>query len=85
MFLYLRIGLLTCGLYLGTLLVIEATKIALARLWGAWGISYSSQRFWYWSDIIFYGLIWFVSFSLARHFIWRTLHFPTGKGWHFGG
>ena len=38
MLLYLKIGLLTCGFYLGVLLAIEAAKIAFVRLWGSWGV-----------------------------------------------
>jgi hypothetical protein len=85
MFIYLKIGLLTCAFYLGTLLLIEAVKIALTHLWGGFSMGYSSQHTWYIFDTVFYGLIWLGSFFLARHLIWRTLHFPTGSDSHFGG
>ena len=83
--LYLRIGLLTCAFYLGTLFAIEGAKIAVAHLQFGFGFSYNSQRAWFVGDSVFYGLIWLASFSLARYLVWQTLHFPTGPDWHFGG
>ncbi len=84
--LYLKIGLLTCGFYLGALLLLEAAKIILVRWLGGWAISYRGQRAWLISDVLFYGLLWLGCFILSRHLIWKTLQFPGPSGtFHVGG
>jgi len=84
---YLKIGLLTCAFYLGTLVAIEGAKeiaiVLLVRKFGIFGMGYSSQRAWLVWDTVFYGLIWLGCFLLARQLVWRTLPFPHGKGFHF--
>jgi len=61
---FLKLSLLTCTFYLGAALILQASAILLVR-WRGEFIVYGTR----WGAAIVFGLVWFLSFKLAWHFI----------------
>ncbi len=70
MFFLLKLSVLTCVLYLGFTLLLEAGILAAVHISGILGINFSkSLPFW-----MFFGLVWAGSFSLAWHITYSQYH-----------
>jgi hypothetical protein len=70
----LRTALLSCAFYLGFVLVVELTLVAVARWKGSAGLFFNG-----WSWALFSGLIWLVSTSLAFRIIANWIRAKLAK------
>jgi hypothetical protein len=66
--LFTRLAVVTCAIYLGLNLLLEAAVFALALWKGGAGIHFSSRT----SMVVFFGAVWLLSFTLA----WRIVAAP---------
>jgi len=66
--LMIKLALLTCGVCLAITIFLEAALITVAHFKGGAGIFGT-----YWSWAVLFGVIWFVSFSLAFRVVYHGL------------